>query len=162
MFLNLDDDLSGIRGLLDFVKPKKAQKTSLDTEDPMALLAQIRGEAAAEEKKEEEEDEFMVEARKLALESRAQASDRLKTPEEIAKEEHAQLQRLEQARIRRMNGEVVEEEEEKELAPTGGYAARRARAKAEQAKEKQKVEAKNFHVRTKISKAILRSIQQQI
>lgn len=137
---SLDGDLSGIRGLLDFAKPKKKAPA---TDDPEALLAAIRegkegGGGGEEEEDDEQEDEFVSEARKLALEARARATDRLKTPEETAKEEHAMLQRLEAARVRRMNGEVVEEEEEKELAPQGGYAARRARAKAELAQAREK------------------------
>jgi len=140
---SLDGDLSDIRGLLEFSKPKKKA-----TDDPEALLAQIR--EGKDEEEEEEEDEFVSETKKLALETRARATDRLKTPEETAKEEHATLQRMEAARIRRMNGEVVEEEEEKELAPTGGYAARRARAKAElvQVKEKNQTQKIPKHLRT--------------
>lgn len=58
-----------------------------------------------EEKPKLEEYDMMV--RELGFEMKAQPSEKLKTPEEIAREEREKLQKLEADRLRRMMGEKV-------------------------------------------------------
>ncbi|XP_047426590.1 nucleolar protein 14 [Mugil cephalus] len=58
-----------------------------------------------EEKPKLEEYDMMV--RELGFEMKAQPSEKLKTPEEIAREEREKLQKLEADRLRRMMGEDV-------------------------------------------------------
>ncbi|XP_062867810.1 nucleolar protein 14 [Trichomycterus rosablanca] len=64
------------------------------------------------ERKEEEQkpklDEYDIVVRELGFEMKAQPSEKLKTPEEIAREEREKLQKLEADRRRRMEGEVEE------------------------------------------------------
>ncbi|CAM9222490.1 unnamed protein product [Choristocarpus tenellus] len=54
-----------------------------------------------------EVDDYNQLMRELVYEAKAQATDRLKTPEETAKEEKAKLDELEEARVKRMSGEAV-------------------------------------------------------
>ncbi|XP_069566913.1 nucleolar protein 14 isoform X2 [Brachyistius frenatus] len=58
-----------------------------------------------EEKPKLEEYDMMV--RELGFEMKAQPSEKLKTPEELAREEREKLQKLEADRLRRMMGEEV-------------------------------------------------------
>lgn len=53
-------------------------------------------------------DDYDIAVRELKFEMKGMATDRLKTDEEIAKEEKEKLEKLEQDRIRRMNG-IIEE-----------------------------------------------------
>ncbi|XP_044536690.1 nucleolar protein 14 [Gracilinanus agilis] len=70
------------------------------------------------EKKEKEEkpkpDTYDIMVRELGFEMKAQPSDRMKTEEELAKEEQARLRKLEADRLRRMLGK---EEDEKSKKP---------------------------------------------
>lgn len=60
----------------------------------------------------ENKDDFNMLFRELAFEMKGKATDRLKTPEEIAKEEKERLEQLERERLRRMQGDVSEDESE--------------------------------------------------
>uniref|UniRef100_A0AAQ4RUU2 NOP14 nucleolar protein homolog (yeast) n=1 Tax=Gasterosteus aculeatus aculeatus TaxID=481459 RepID=A0AAQ4RUU2_GASAC len=62
---------------------------------------------AEEEKPKLEQYDMMV--RELVFDMKAQPSEKLKTPEELAREEREKLQKLESDRLRRMMGEEVEE-----------------------------------------------------
>ncbi|XP_041667478.1 nucleolar protein 14 [Cheilinus undulatus] len=66
-----------------------------------------KGESAdkPEEKPKPEEYDMMV--RELGFEMKAQPSEKMKTPEELAREEREKLQKLEADRLRRMMGEDV-------------------------------------------------------
>ncbi|XP_067106491.1 nucleolar protein 14 [Osmerus mordax] len=83
----LDQEWKSIHGLL-------AHKT------PMAERPE-RGE----EKPKLDEYDMMV--RELGFEMKAQPSERMKTPEEVAREERERLQKLEADRLRRMMGEAA-------------------------------------------------------
>ena len=64
-----------------------------------------------EEKKESDEmKEWNVEIRKMMMKPKKAASDRIKTPEEIAKEEAERLHELETRRMARMNGDFEEDD----------------------------------------------------
>ncbi|NXD10196.1 NOP14 protein, partial [Nothocercus nigrocapillus] len=71
------------------------------------------------EKKDKEEkpkpDEYDMIVRELGFEMKAKPSDRMKTEEELAKEEQARLQKLEADRLRRMRG--IDEKEEAKKKP---------------------------------------------
>ncbi|NXA45717.1 NOP14 protein, partial [Nothocercus julius] len=71
------------------------------------------------EKKDKEEktkpDEYDMIVRELGFEMKAKPSDRMKTEEELAKEEQARLQKLEADRLRRMRG--IDEKEEAKKQP---------------------------------------------
>jgi nucleolar protein 14 len=105
---------------------------SLDN-DAQALLAKIRADGAVEtddaagkkkQKDVDDVDDFTRVAHELALETRARAAERSKTPEEIAREEKERLEKLEHARLMRMKGLEVEEEED------GGKKGRKGRKRA--------------------------------
>ncbi|KAL6096792.1 nop14 [Pungitius sinensis] len=66
-----------------------------------------KGDRAEEEKPKLEQYDMMV--RELVFEMKAQPSEKLKTPEELAREEREKLQKLESDRLRRMMGDEVGE-----------------------------------------------------
>ncbi|XP_036444644.1 nucleolar protein 14 [Colossoma macropomum] len=70
------------------------------------------------ERKEEPEkpklDEYDVMVRELGFEMKAQPSEKLKTPEELAREERERLQKLEADRLKRMLGDVEENSTQKQ------------------------------------------------
>ncbi|KAG9354144.1 hypothetical protein JZ751_012268 [Albula glossodonta] len=90
----LDQDWKAIQGLLSKKLPKAEAK-----ED--------------EQKPKLEEYDMMV--RELGFEMKAQPSEKLKSPEEVAKEEQERLQKLEADRLRRMQGDVEESENKKHV-----------------------------------------------
>lgn len=119
----LDGGLSDIRDMLEFKtdEDKEAEKTA-----PSIV------------------DEFMNEARKLGMESRARAADRLKTPEELAREERLKLEKLEAARLKRMNavdGATLSDHETDENEGLSKRAARRKKEKEERKGESTATEA---------------------
>jgi nucleolar protein 14 len=63
-------------------------------------------------KAKDAKDDYNQLYRELASELRARATDRLKTPEELALEEKEKLERLEAERLRRMHGEEEQEGDE--------------------------------------------------
>ncbi|CAN9504305.1 unnamed protein product [Ophioblennius macclurei] len=75
-----------------------------------ALMVKKAPKSAETEKKEEKPkvDEYDMMVRELGFEMKAQPSEKLKTPEELAKEEREKLQKLEADRLRRMMGEEGE------------------------------------------------------
>ncbi|KAM8827794.1 nucleolar protein 14 isoform 1-T2 [Spinachia spinachia] len=66
-----------------------------------------KGDRDDEEKPKLEQYDMMV--RELVFEMKAQPSEKLKTPEELAREEREKLQKLESDRLRRMMGDEVGE-----------------------------------------------------
>lgn len=64
-------------------------------------------------------DDFDKITRELGFEARAQASDRTKTPEEIAKVERERLEELEKKRLARMRGENSDDEDSKATSRRG-------------------------------------------
>ncbi|XP_069488162.1 nucleolar protein 14 [Ambystoma mexicanum] len=81
----LDNDWKAIQGLLGHKVPKSERKIEVE-EKPKP-------------------DEYDIIVRELGFEMKAQPSDRMKTQEELAKEEEDKLQHLEAERLRRMRGE---------------------------------------------------------
>ncbi|KAB5548967.1 hypothetical protein PHYPO_G00061770 [Pangasianodon hypophthalmus] len=73
------------------------------------LLAHKTPKEREEEKDKPKLDEYDMMVRELGFEMKAQPSEKLKTPEEIAREERERLQKLEADRRRRMEGEVEED-----------------------------------------------------
>jgi len=84
-------------------------------------------ELEAAEAEDGEVDEYDKLAAELASDLKARAVDRLKSAEELAKEEHERLVAAEKARVRRMRGEVDSDEELDEEGKVGGYKKRRVR-----------------------------------
>uniref|UniRef100_A0A672GF64 NOP14 nucleolar protein homolog (yeast) n=1 Tax=Salarias fasciatus TaxID=181472 RepID=A0A672GF64_SALFA len=72
-----------------------------------ALMVKKTPKAADADKKEEKPkvDEYDMMVRELGFEMKAQPSEKMKTPEELAKEEREKLQKLEADRLRRMMGD---------------------------------------------------------
>eukprot|EP00939_MAST-03C_sp_MAST-3C-sp1_P001533 g1533.t1 len=102
----LDAELEGIKGLLDFggnTNKKREKKTK-----------QRRGD----DNDDGDYDDYDRMTRELAREHRAQATDRMRTPAEIARAERAKLQHLEEQRLIRMRGDADDEEEEEEESRT--------------------------------------------
>ena len=109
----LDQDLDGLRELLEAAPPK-------DRSAPSALPQQPR--TAPDAGGAEADSNYDQYVRTLAYEARAKPKDRTKTEEEVAKEEAEKLQKAEAKRQRRMAGEDVSDEEDEE---EGGYRKRR-------------------------------------
>ncbi|KAL4617352.1 nucleolar protein 14 [Arapaima gigas] len=86
------------------------EKLDQDWKSIQSLLAH---KAPKAERKEPEEkptpDEYDITVRELAFDMKAQPSERMKTQEELAKEERDRLQKLEADRQRRMQGDVEED-----------------------------------------------------
>uniref|UniRef100_A0A8D0CV49 NOP14 nucleolar protein homolog (yeast) n=1 Tax=Sander lucioperca TaxID=283035 RepID=A0A8D0CV49_SANLU len=72
-----------------------------------------KGERVEEEKPKLEQYDMMV--RELGFEMKAQPSEKLKTPEELAREEREKLQKLEADRLRRMMGDEVGESSQSQI-----------------------------------------------
>ncbi|XP_043918855.1 nucleolar protein 14 isoform X1 [Protopterus annectens] len=88
--LKLDNDWKEIQALLAHKTPKSERNNK-------------------EEAKSKQEDYDII-VRELGFEMKAKPSDRLKTEQELAKEERERLQKLEADRLRRMRGEDPENE----------------------------------------------------
>ncbi len=84
--LELDAELDDITDLLDFGNKEKQKKVTIDQDESYDRLT-----------------------RELALAHRAQATDRMKTPQEIAKAEQERLRLLEEDRQKRMRAENEED-----------------------------------------------------
>ncbi|XP_064630063.1 nucleolar protein 14-like [Lineus longissimus] len=74
--------------------------------------------AASKKTKEDKEgekglDDFDVTVRQLGFEAKGQATDRLKTEDELAQEERERLEKLEEDRLQRMKGFLAEDDEPK-------------------------------------------------
>jgi nucleolar protein 14 len=96
---SLDDQLDGIRGLLDF-RPTKEQ----ERQEMFARLANKDGKKRKREPEEKDAySEYDEIRRGLVFDARAAASDRMKTEEEKAKEEKERLEKMEAARLKRMS-----------------------------------------------------------
>ncbi|XP_055731140.1 nucleolar protein 14 [Salvelinus fontinalis] len=85
----LDQDWKSIQGLLAHKNAPKADRH--EEEDKPKL------------------DEYDMMVRELGFEMKAQPSEKMKTPEEVAMEERERLQKLEADRLRRMTGDVRED-----------------------------------------------------
>ncbi|XP_036385181.1 nucleolar protein 14 [Megalops cyprinoides] len=84
----LDQEWKSIQGLLSHKVPKSERK---------------------EDEQKPKLDEYDVMVRELGFEMKAQPSEKMKTPEEVAREERERLQKLEADRLRRMQGDFEEE-----------------------------------------------------
>ena len=94
----LDEEFKDIAGLL------QTKDMPVDPDEPQ------KEKTAQEEQWDIDAKDYNVTKNLLVDELRARASDRLKSEEELAKEERERLERLEAARLKRMAGEDVEEE----------------------------------------------------
>ncbi|KAK1883445.1 Nucleolar protein 14 [Dissostichus eleginoides] len=85
------------------------EKLDHDWKNIQALMVKKipRAERVEEEKPKLEQYDMMV--RELVFEMKAQPSEKLKTPEQVAREEREKLQKLEADRLRRMMGDQVVE-----------------------------------------------------
>lgn len=84
------------------------EKLDQDWKNIQSLMVKKTPKADKQEEKPKlEEYDMMV--RELGFEMKAQPSEKMKTPEELAKEEREKLQKLEADRLRRMMGEEVVE-----------------------------------------------------
>ena len=94
-FEEVDNSFDELRNLLDF-RDKDKEK-----DDKYERKRQIRqGKVDADS-----DDEWDKELRGYLFDKKAKATDRTKTPEEIAKESHEKLEELERKRLNRMNYE---------------------------------------------------------
>ncbi|KZT05576.1 Nop14-like protein [Laetiporus sulphureus 93-53] len=103
----LDQELDSIRSLLYAPDPSASK----------AVLADESGDVApakAVAEPSEQDQEYDQYVRELVFEKRAKPKDRTKTEEEIALEEKEALEKAERKRVRRMNGEPEDSEDEEE------------------------------------------------
>ncbi|XP_023781359.1 nucleolar protein 14 [Cyanistes caeruleus] len=89
------------------------EKLDKDWKEIQALIARKTPKSESKDKEAEKPkpDEYDMIVRELGFEMKAKPSERLKTEEELAKEEQARLQKLEADRLRRMHG--IDEEANK-------------------------------------------------
>lgn len=106
---DVDNDLDSIRGLL--------------------IEASNAAEAADRLKPRPKQDVYDKTVRELLYEAKGKATDRLKSPQEVAQAEYERLQKLEAARLARMRGEDLDEDGEDGEA--GGARKRRLKDSAE-------------------------------
>ena len=106
----LDGSMQDLRSMLDF----KESRSKMDK-----LLGRRPGEEGVDDA---EEDDFALEVEKLRADVRARATDRLKTPEERAREEKQKLEALEKERLRRMDPTSYAAESEAQGAAATGIA----------------------------------------
>ncbi|XP_054612765.1 nucleolar protein 14 isoform X2 [Dunckerocampus dactyliophorus] len=89
------------------------EKLDEDWKSIQALMVQKKPKAQREEKQEAEKpklEEYDMMVRELGFEMKAQPSEKMKTPDEIAREEREKLQKLEADRLKRMMGNEDEAE----------------------------------------------------
>lgn len=85
------------------------EKLDQEWKSIQALMVKKTPKTDQEDKPQEKPklDEYDMMVRELGFEMKAQPSEKMKTPEEIAREEREKLQKLEADRLRRMLGEEV-------------------------------------------------------
>ncbi|XP_030598426.1 nucleolar protein 14 [Archocentrus centrarchus] len=85
------------------------EKLDQEWKNIQALMVKKTPKAERADKPEEKpkRDEYDMMVRELGFEMKAQPSEKMKTPEELAKEEREKLQKLEADRLRRMMGDEV-------------------------------------------------------
>ena len=103
----LDDAFDDIAGELFFRAPSSRSAVFVPTSDKERALHKEQSAKAVDNYKD-----YNKLYKSMILEARGAATDRTKSPAEIAREEAARLKKLEASRLRRMNGEKEEEEEE--------------------------------------------------
>ncbi|CAM5141856.1 unnamed protein product [Natator depressus] len=91
------------------------EKLDTDWKEIQTLLSHKTPKSERKDKEEEKPkpDEYDMIVRELGFEMKAQPSDRMKTEEELAKEEQERLQKLEADRLRRMHGKDEQENKKK-------------------------------------------------
>uniref|UniRef100_A0A8C8S7Y4 NOP14 nucleolar protein n=1 Tax=Pelusios castaneus TaxID=367368 RepID=A0A8C8S7Y4_9SAUR len=91
------------------------EKLDTDWKEIQTLLAHKTPKSERKDKEEQKPrpDEYDIIVRELGFEMKAQPSDRMKTEEELAKEEQERLQKLEADRLRRMHGKDEHENKKK-------------------------------------------------
>ncbi|XP_023275433.1 nucleolar protein 14 [Seriola lalandi dorsalis] len=87
------------------------EKLDQDWKNIQALMVKKTPKAENADKQEEKPklEEYDMMVRELGFEMKAQPSEKMKTPEELAREEREKLQKLEADRLRRMMGDEVGE-----------------------------------------------------
>ncbi|XP_030624138.1 nucleolar protein 14 [Chanos chanos] len=84
------------------------EKLDQEWKSIQSLLAHKTPKAQRQEEEKPKLEEYDKMVRELGFEMKAQPSEKLKTPEELAREERERLQKLEADRLRRMQGDVKE------------------------------------------------------
>eukprot|EP01018_Ginkgo_biloba_P000384 Gb_34026 [translate_table: standard] len=113
----LDRDFTSLaqsEGLLSLVRPKKETwKALLSKKGSKGITS--KGDSNFAEKalsEKDQSDDYDKLVKEMVLDIRARASDRTKTPEEIAQEDRARLESLEEERKKRMLGNEDSDDEE--------------------------------------------------
>eukprot|EP01133_Synstelium_polycarpum_P005880 gene5880-6802_t len=114
MTRQLDEDFDEIRGELMAAGKKEDPLLKLFANSDMVGHVKMTANTEADKKSaavtERAYDDYDSILMDLKSDEKARATDRAKTPEELMKEEKARLDKLEEDRLKRMRGEVVEEE----------------------------------------------------
>ncbi|XP_071947944.1 nucleolar protein 14-like [Antedon mediterranea] len=100
-------------------KQEKEEVTDMrdKLDDDWKAVSQLLAKAKRKQENTEviKSDDYDIAVRSLLYDMKAKATDRLKTPEELAKVEKERLEKLEEDRQRRMKG-IVEEDEQRKRA----------------------------------------------
>ncbi|EFA74997.1 U3 snoRNP protein [Heterostelium album PN500] len=95
-----------------FPTSEEEQKRQQQQKEKENNKDQQQKEKEKQQPAQQNEDDFDNLVLEMANEARAKATDRTKTPEEVMKEEKERLDKLEENRLKRMRGEIVEEDDE--------------------------------------------------
>jgi nucleolar protein 14 len=129
-FQELDDNFKELARLLNFRDKEQDRKARLEAKQAGTLTQD-----------EQEMDEWEKEMKGYLFERKVKATDRTKTPEEIAKEEADRLHELETRRLARMNGDF-ENDDFSDISDDDGDAHKRQKRRKKTQKPTNK-EARN-------------------
>ena len=138
-FESLDESFKELAGLLQFRDKEKEKKAKLEAK-----------RAGIQSQEEMEMEAWDKEMKTYLFERRVKATDRTKTPEEIAKENAERLHELETRRLARMNGDFEDDDLSDISEDEGGRGRKGRRLQKEKAKRnaaaaKKDMAAKSAH-----------------
>ena len=126
-FESLDESFKELAGLLQFRDKEKEKQAKLEAKRAGTLSQE-----------DQEMDAWDKEMKTYLFERRVKATDRTKTPEEIAKEEAERLHELETRRLARMNGDFEDDDLSDISDDEGGRGRKGRKLQKEKAKKDKK------------------------
>lgn len=119
-FERMDDEFAAISGLLRYRKDEEKQQREQERRQQQQQLPGGAAAAAAAPTAEDlEMKEWNLAVREMMVRPKRQATDRTKTPNEIAQEESERLHKLETRRLSRMNGDFDDDDDFSDVSVGG-------------------------------------------
>ena len=141
-FESLDESFKELAGLLQFRDKEKEKQAKLEAKRAGTLSQE-----------DQEMDAWDKEMKTYLFERRVKATDRTKTPEEIAKEEAERLHELETRRLARMNGDFEDDDLSDISDDEGGRGRKGRKLQKEKAKKDKKASSSSSSKKNKSSSA---------